>query len=376
MRYAVTSDVHLGHHNTPTTHVIASFKKHILTQENKNIDVLFISGDLFDRLLDFNSKDVQVIITFINYLLGHCAENNILLRVLEGTPSHDWTQSQTLVKLNEIRDVKCDLRYHKALDIEYIERIGKYVLYVPDEWTNSHDLLEKQIQEKLNEHGITKVDIAIMHGQFKYQFAGKPYHGFYFREEYFLNLVRGFIHVGHYHNYTRLDRIVANGSLERLSHGDEQPKGYVIVQDEQYTFIENPSAYIYKTINVTAATTVEKLDKQILKYPKDSHIRLSVSKDHPFNITFQEIKLRYLDYHLKKQVKEHVSEDTALTYIVSDADLEIDGTFVLDSNIHQLLSETILSKHSLNSVEKSKMDGYISIFKETTHVDTHTQRHI
>ena len=69
------------------------------------------------------------------------------------------------------------LKYHKFLDIEYIERIGKYVLYIPDEWTNSHDELELQIQEKLNQHSITKVDIAIMHGQFKYQLAGKKYNG-------------------------------------------------------------------------------------------------------------------------------------------------------------------------------------------------------
>ena len=365
MLYAVTSDVHLGHPKTPTAHIIKSFKKHILNDHNKKLDVLFISGDLFDRLLDFNSKEVQIIISFFNYLLSYCVDNNILLRVLEGTPSHDWTQSQTLVKLNEIRDDKCDLRYHKVLDIEYIERIGKYVLYVPDEWTNSHDELEKQIQTKLIENNISQVDIAILHGQFKYQFAGKPYHGFHYKEEYFLNLVRGFIHVGHYHTYTYLDRIIANGSLERLAHGEEQPKGYVIVEDKRYSFIENPSAYIYKTLQVTAATTIERLDKQIQRYPKESYIRLLMSKDHPFNITFQELKLRYLDYHLKKQIKEHVSEDSSVTYILNDSDLEVDDKFVLDTNIHQLLVDIVQAKHSLNSVESGKMMGYISIFKES-----------
>lgn len=376
MLYAVTSDVHLGHPKTPTSHIIKSFKKHILNETNKKLDVLFISGDLFDRLLDFNSKEVQIIISFFNYLLSYCVDNNILLRVLEGTPSHDWTQSQTLVKLNEIRDIKCDLRYHKVLDIEYIERIGKYVLYVPDEWTNSHDELEKQIQAKLIENNISQVDVAILHGQFKYQFAGKPYHGFHYKEEYFLKLVRGFIHVGHYHTYTHLDRIVANGSLERLAHGEEQPKGYVVIEDKRYSFIENTSAYIYKTLQVTAATTIERLDKQIQRYPKESYIRLLMSKDHPFNITFQELKLRYLDYHLKKQLKEHVSEDSSVTYILNDSDLEVDDKFVLDTNIHQLLIDIVATKHTLNSQEQTKMLNYISIFKETTHVDTHTQRHI
>lgn len=364
MKYAVTSDVHLGHIKTPTSHIIASFIKHILTELNKDLDVLFIPGDLCDRLLDLNSKEAQQIIGFFNYLLSYCYENNILLRVMEGTPSHDWQQSQTLVKLNEIRTEKCDLKYHKVLDIEYIERINKYVLYVPDEWTNSHDDLEAQIKEKLNEHGITQVDIAMLHGQFAYQFAGRPYHGFHYKEEYFLRLVKGFIHVGHYHVYNPLDRILPNGSLERLAQGEEDPKGYIIVNDNRYTFIENTSAWIYKTITITAATTVERLDRQIEKYPVGSYIRLLMSRDHPFNITFNELKLRYLDYNLKKINKENVAEKLTATYILSDADLEFDNKFILEANIHKTLVDLVAGKYSLNSAENSKFMNYISIFKE------------
>ena len=139
IKYLVTSDVHLGHENTPTTHIIQSFKTHILSDKHKDIDILFISGDLFDRLLDLNSKEVYFIIEFFNYLLSYCTVNNIRLRVLEGTPSHDWGQSQILVKLNDIRTNKCDLKYHKVLDIEYIEELNHHILYIPDEWTNSHD---------------------------------------------------------------------------------------------------------------------------------------------------------------------------------------------------------------------------------------------
>ena len=364
MKYLVTGDDHLGHLKTPTKHIIASFIKHILNELNKDADVLFIEGDLFDRLLDLNSKEAQLIIAFFNFLLSYCYQNNILLRVLEGTPSHDWQQSQTLVQLNEIRTHKCDLKYHKVLDIEYIERINKHVLYIPDEWTNSHDDLERQIQEKLNEHSITQVDIAILHGQFAYQFAGRPYHGFHYKEEYFLQLVRGFIHVGHYHMHNPMDRILPAGSLERLAHGEEEPKGYIIVNDDNWTFVENTDAWIYKTLNITPSTTVEKLDKQIAKYPKGSFIRLLLNKDHPFNVTFNELKLRYLDYNLKKITKENVAEKMRATYILSDAELEFDNKFILEANIHNTLLDIIATKHQLNSVENSKLLGYINIFKE------------
>lgn len=364
MKYIVTGDDHLGHLKTPTKHIIASFIKFILSEQNKDADVLFIEGDLFDRLLDLNSKEAQLIIAFFNYLLSYCYQNNILLRVLEGTPSHDWHQSQTLVQLNEIRTHKCDLKYHKVLDIEYIERINKHVLYIPDEWTNSHDDMERQIKEKMNEHSITNVDIAICHGQFAYQFAGRPYHGFHYKEEYFLQLVKGFIHVGHYHTHNPMDRILPAGSLERLSHGEEEAKGFIVIHDDTWSFIENTDAWTYKTLNITAATTVDKLDKQIAKYPPGSYIRLLLSKDHPFNLTFSELKLRYLDYHLKKITKENVAERAKVTYILSDSELEFDNKFILEANIHNTLLDTIAAKHTLNSVENSKLLNYIKIFKE------------
>ena len=39
MRYAVASDIHLGHLKTPTQHIINSFKTTILTEENKTLDI-------------------------------------------------------------------------------------------------------------------------------------------------------------------------------------------------------------------------------------------------------------------------------------------------------------------------------------------------
>ena len=367
MKYIVTSDIHLGHLKTPTKHIIASFKSTILSEKNKDIDVLFISGDLFDRLLDLNTKEVHFIIEFFNYLLSYCTHNDIKLRILEGTPSHDWQQSQLLVKLNEIRTQKCDLVYHKVLDIEYIESLNKHVLYIPDEWTNSHSELEKQIIQKLAEHHITKVDIAILHGQFKYQFGNKPYHGFYFQEDYFFSLVKGYIHIGHYHVFSTCDRIIANGSLERLVHGEESPKGYVLVQNNDYIFIENTHAYTYKTINIRSNTTLEQLDKIIQKYPKNSHIRLAMSKEHPFNIIYPEIKLRYIDYYLKKLIKETAIENNAVAYIISESELEFSDKFVLESNLHQTLLDIVHNKYALNAVENTKLLNYISIFKEIDH---------
>lgn len=372
MKYILFNDVHLAHIRTPNKHIINSIKKHILSDKNKDIDVLFVAGDMFDRLLDLNSKEVHEIIELFNYLLTYCYTNNILLRVLEGTPSHDWQQSELLIKLNEIRVNKCNLRYFKSLDIEYIDCINKYVLYIPDEWCSDHKDLENQISQKLSQFNITQVDIAILHGQFKYQLIGKKYNGFFFREEYFLKLVKGYIHVGHYHIFSSFDRIIATGSLERLAHGEENPKGYVLVEDDKYTFIENTDAYTYVTLNINNTTTLDKLDKLIYKFNKNSFIRLLVPKDHAFNINFNDLKLRYIDYNLKKLVKEHFSDKSSITYILTDDDVLDFSNNISSSSIYTTLIENITSKNKLSENELNKLYKYLEVFKNTSE-DCHVE---
>ena len=75
MKYLATSDNHLGHKKTPTKHIANSFRKNILRDENKNLDIIFISGDLFDRLLDLNEEDVQTILKLLSDLLKFCSDN-------------------------------------------------------------------------------------------------------------------------------------------------------------------------------------------------------------------------------------------------------------------------------------------------------------
>lgn len=95
-----------------------------------------------------------------------------------------------------------------------------------------------------------------------------------------------------------------------------------------------------------------------------------MSKDHPFSLIFSEIKLRYLDYHLKKLIKEHVTENDSATYILTDSEIEVTDQFVLDKDIHQTLLSSIQSKHILTDQETNKLLNYIYIFKET---QTHEQ---
>lgn len=362
-KYAVYSDIHFGHKNTPTKHIIESFKRTALSPANKDLDALFIAGDLFDHLLYLNTSEAQQVIQFFHYLLNYCCDNDIALKVLEGTPSHDWYQSSLIVKINDVRQNKANLKYFKVLDIEYCDKLQKHILYIPDEWCNDQEDLDIQIRTRMMELNITKVDISILHGAFRYQAKGIPTSSFLYDEDYFLNLTKGFIHIGHYHVHTSFDRIIAQGSLERLAHNEEQPKGGVRVDDDVWAFIENTNAYTYKTIVLKSNTDLDKLDKIIYKCRPQSHIRLSMKPDHPFNTIFKELTVRYHDYHLKKLIKDPAAVNSSVAYILSEQTLSMPDQFILETNVYDAVTKAVAVKHQLSISEYTKFTKYAEILK-------------
>jgi len=360
--YVVVSDIHLGHDRTPTQHIISSFIRTVLTDANKDIHVLFINGDLFDQQLKLNSEAAQIIIQFFHKLLDYCYVNGIKLRVLEGTPSHDWYQSNLLVRLNDVRSQRADLVYHRGLAIENFPEYHKNILYIPDRWISSQSDLERQVNAAMGKMGLKQVDFAMLHGQCVYQTLGHKTKEFTYDEAYLHRLVKELIHIGHFHKYSHYDRIIANGSLERLAHGEEDPKGYVRVSGGQWAFIQNPYSYTYKTIKITAKTTLEKLDKIILKLPKGSYVRLYMDALHDFNHAFKDLQVRYLDYELTRKLKGDSSEGETDTYISDAEDLLQAAPEFTEINIYEMLMKSVLAKHQLSPSETEKFYKFSEIF--------------
>jgi len=315
VRYLVVSDIHFGHNNTPTLDIAQKLEKMIFNE--KDIDIIFIAGDLFDRLLDFNEPAAHEVIEFGNKLIVHCVKNKIVLRILEGTPSHDWKQSNIFEVINKNLNNACDFKYIQRLSIEYMEKFNLHILYIPDEWTHDHSDLERQIEVELNRHGISEVDIAILHGLFNFQDVSGNI-PFKFKEDYFLKLVKHYIHVGHIHTHSYYDRIIAQGSFDRLRHGEEESKGYVIAQidtdnpkNDLWVFRENFQAHIYKSITIGKKTSIERLKAKISKLPVGSYVRLIIDKDHPLYFSIDQIKNEFPLIHFSKKsnTKEEVKRE-------------------------------------------------------------------
>ena len=289
-RIAVVSDIHLGGKRNKTEDIIYALKRAFPdTQETAELSMVVFAGDVFDRLLEYPDEDVSHIEIWIYEFLNLCSKNNTVVRVLEGTPSHDRFQSEAFVRINHTAHFEVDLKYFKALDIEYIEKFGYTFLYVPDEWEVTTDKTLDDVKSLMKSKNLSQVDFAIMHGNFDYQLPTHikkiPRHN---SDEY-LKLVKYYIFIGHIHIFSCKDRIIAQGSFDRLAHGEEGPKGHVraVINDDgekEFFFCENKLARIYKTFKCykyNLEETLQYLKKKVEKLPTKSCVRVEANHDHP-----------------------------------------------------------------------------------------------
>jgi DNA repair exonuclease SbcCD nuclease subunit len=286
------SDIHLHHSRTPTAKIIEELDTAIdRSVKTQDIDIIFISGDIFDGLVTATADSLHLILDWIYRLLRRCKDMDIQLRILEGTPSHDWKQSRWFETINEKFNVHADLIYFPALAIEHNTKHNLNILYIPDEWRADTKETYQEVLALMKEKRLEKVDIAIMHGAFTYQLPtiahGKvPMHN----EEDYLRIVKYFIFIGHVHKHSTYERIIAPGSFSRLAHGEEEPKGYVeatIFDDDTFTvsFIENKDATLYKTIEIDESIMTQDQALSFIKaslqsLPKGSHIRIKAKAGH------------------------------------------------------------------------------------------------
>ena len=272
----ILSDIHLGHNKNPTENIIYNLKNFFTIYREKliNVNIIFIPGDLFHRLLTMASKDAKLIIEYLIAIFKYCKQNDITLRILEGTPSHDLTQPEILTSISKLVDF--DYQYINTLKLEYLEKYNLTVLYIPDE-IYPNDILEKKILELLRENNLTRVDFIIMHGGFKYQLnieleSNKD-------EEFYSNLVNYYCISGHYHTHSTYKNIIVPGSFDRLAQSEEEDKGGILIhihpdRPKYFEFLKNPNAMLFKTYKVSSIDSFLKLKHQLPKLPNNSKVRI------------------------------------------------------------------------------------------------------
>lgn len=308
LRIASISDIHLGHARNEAGYIIQNlYQAFPDNSETGSLDILLVAGDLFDKSMMLSDDAVQEIDMWFLYILSICKKYNIMLIILEGTPSHDRGQPKRILHVNKISGLNADVLYVEQLSILYIERFDINVLFVPDECRATTDkILEDTLamMEKLN---LTKVDYAFMHGIFDFQVpevAICEKHN----SSIYLNLVDKLIFIGHDHTRDARGRIFVNGSFDRLVHGDEIPKGHYracvkSATDFTVKFIENKNARIFKTIDVSgmdADKSLETIESVITDLKPFSFIRIKAERGNPVLGSILNFQRKWPSYNWSK----------------------------------------------------------------------------
>lgn len=366
IKYLVISDIHLcrGTKN-PTSNIIknlrAYFDNYKDTSKFIDLDIIFIAGDLFDTLTDLSGTDVHDIQIWASDLMYFCARHKIKLRLLRGTPSHDWEQGAILETVATLIEATVDFKYVNSLSIENIEDLGLNVLYVPDEWTANTDITLQQVKSLLNEKGLIEVDIAIMHGSFEYQMKDIPGKHQVHSEAEYLSIVKYYINVGHIHNFSVCDRIIAQGSFDRLAHGEEGPKGGTLItldkdNGNSFVFIENTQAKGFITITLRYKDldkSYKQIDKAVANLKLDDHVRIKANKDHPLYLAFDDLKVQYPMLNFTKTVLTEIDEVKPIAAV--DINKTYETISITKENVIDLLMTEINSKYQLSSKQNILM---------------------
>ena len=343
IKYLVLSDIHLGHNINKSNFIVDNldyyFKKNI--KLFRELDYLFLAGDVFDKLLVTSGKDFLIATEWLTNLITFCTIHNIKLRILEGTPSHDWNQCKVISTIIEKLKLKLDYKY---IDTLYIENDNGFtILYVPDEYKHKASDTLEEVKKLLIKENLTNVDIAIMHGQFHYQIPMVRLESSHDEDEY-LNIVKYFISIGHIHTSSIYERILAQGSFDRLAHNEEEDKGGMYIHltptSSSYQFIKNDTAMIFKTYrfeNESVDEIVNILQESLTKYPSGSNIRIICKEDEYLYKSIDAIRSKFPTIRFK--IDKPKKEETMKVKLLEET--EAVGFAITKDNIIELLSKEL-----------------------------------
>jgi len=269
LRILSTSDWHLGNSRVPAINICNRLRE-VMFPLLSQTDLLNIGGDVWDTLLS-QSKETNEIVSFLIDMLRICSENNVVVRVLLGTFSHDRDQSIVFKTYQDKCHFTNDLRYIDTVYLEEISFLGVRILYLPDDLPyESSEACLAAVSEMMAVRGWTWVDYVFGHGYFEHML---PPHiprqpKCTFRVAQFTSFVRRYVCMGHIHLSDITGQVFYNNSFDRIAHGEENPKGLMYIEDlgtsAKLHFVENKKATKFITLDLSKYKDTETIGHHYL----------------------------------------------------------------------------------------------------------------
>lgn len=244
-------------------------------KDTENIDMITISGDLFDRVLTANEYGTTLALEFIQRLIDLYVPE-IDIRIIKGTRSHDFNQLDILKVFKEKAG-----SHFKIIEKNEVEVFNGYrILYLPEEYPTDYDDFYK---ENLLGAEDKVYDFIIGHGMIDFiaftgyeddsenRVHGTPTH----KANDLIRVTKGPIIFGHIHEKQEYkDKIYYTGSYSRYSFDTPSEKGFMVfdIDDDdpsnfKMTFIENTAAPTYAVLDIDKLN-LEGVDDHV-KYIKE-----------------------------------------------------------------------------------------------------------
>lgn len=274
MRLVNISDIHIGKKDDMRLkEELEIFFDYL--KDTENIDMITISGDLFDRVLTANEYGTTLALEFIQRLIDLYVPE-IDIRIIKGTRSHDFNQLDILKVFKEKSG-----SHFKIIEKNEVEVFNGYkILYLPEEYPTDYDDFYKE-----NLLGVDDrvYDFIIGHGMMDFiaftgyeddsenRVHGTPTH----KADDLIRVTKGPIIFGHIHEKQEYkDKIYYTGSYSRYSFDTPSEKGFMVfdIDDDdpskfKMTFIENTKAPTYAVLDIDKLN-LEGVDDHV-KYIKE-----------------------------------------------------------------------------------------------------------
>lgn len=259
VRIACASDFHFGKKDDPARLYNELKVGFIDVLKEFKPDIIELDGDLTDKKLPMNSEAVTWCNRFVDDVYQFTRGGTSVL-LLHGTLSHDYLQ------INSYSHYQSDkFRIYKTASSDVVEGLRYLILpeeSVPDPKKYYKELMTpKYPYDKGAGHGMFKHAGSYAHEQLDLKSKGVLWDAKDFEK-----IVRGIVSFGHIHTSMREGNVLYTGSFSRFNFGEEEPKGFYLIEydrrtgESKVTFVENKLAPRYKDIEI-----IERDEKDVPK---------------------------------------------------------------------------------------------------------------